>query len=153
MNAELHERFLGRWSCDDGRSVELIRSEEQLMLRVSAASGDLIGTYPARYEAPNEVRASRPGSAPAERMSKICAEVGEGIHAQTYTLYIATRDERPDARFQNREVYDEDATDAVYLIPDSSASWVEINTSDPWSDPDYGMISWAKPLLNYRRDR
>lgn len=86
---------------------------------------------------------------PRSRMARVVAEVGEDPLAQTYTLFIGTRDTRAGAHYQNREVRPDDPRATLVLFPETGASFVEMMTSDPWTDPDYGKIWWAEPWLDF----
>lgn len=135
--------------CDDARGLRIEHVEADakhpMRITVTASDGRVHGVLPAVLVPP-----LRPEDAlPRSRMARVVAEVGEGALAQTYTLFVGTRDTREGARYQNREVLPEDPREALVLFPESGASFLELMTSDPWTDPDYGRIAWSEPWLDW----
>jgi len=149
MSATFDDRWSGLWVCDDGRAVGVGRAGDSLRLAVTDARGASLAELIGAFVAPYDAHARDPTSVPALRMGRVRAEVGEGITAQTYTLYIAALDAAPGARFRYRPARGDDALSLVQLLPQCGPSMLEIVADDPWSNPDYGTIGWALPYLPF----
>ncbi len=149
MNTAFDDRWLGLWVCDDGRAVEIRRSADALALSVTDARGASLAELVGTVVAPDPARARDPHSLPNVRMATVRAEVGEGITAQTWKLYLAALDTAPDARFRYRPARADDDLASVQLLPECGASLLEIVSDDPWTNEDYGTIPWALPYLPF----
>ena len=149
MSATFDDRWLGLWVCDDGRAVEIRRSADALALSVTDARGASLAELVGTVVAPDPARARDPHSLPNVRMATVRAEVGEGIFAQTWKLYLAALDTAPDARFRYRPARADDDLARVQLLPECDASLLEIVSDDPWTNKDYGTIPWALPYLPF----
>jgi hypothetical protein len=149
MTVQLDERWLALWVSDDARAISIRRDGAALRVEATGPGGELLGDLRARFEAPDPVRATRPDSQPSDRMGQVHADVGEGALAQSYTLHFAVRDRSPEARFKYREARLEDPPGELVIEPSTGASWIESQSSDPWTDPHYGRISWAEPLVPF----
>jgi len=149
MSATFDDRWSGLWVCDDGRAVRVDRAAEALRLSVTDARGASLAELVGAFVAPDPARALDPDSLPALRLARLRAEVGEGITAQTYTLYVAALDAAPGARFRYRPARADDALSQMQLLPECGPSMLEIVADDPWSNPDYGTVGWALPYLPF----